>query len=194
MAVTRLEIRSRGPYEDGASFGDAGAYERLDGTLWFAVDRAHAANSRIVDLDLAARNAAGLVQFSADFCLLQPVDAARANGRVLLDVVNRGRKLVPRLFNRAPVEPIPSEQIAPGDAFLLRRGWTIAWCGWQWDVVRSPALMGIEVPQALDNGRAIEGQVAVQFPLGDLGPVFVPFGSLGFEEARWTDPYVTKKS
>ena len=36
MVVTRLEIEARRPYADGASFGDIGPYERLDGTgpIW----------------------------------------------------------------------------------------------------------------------------------------------------------------
>ncbi len=163
MAVSRLEVRSRGPYEDGAAFGDAGAYERIDGSLHFAVDPEHERNTAIVDLDKAERDAAGMVRFVADFCLLQPVDAGRANRRLLLDVVNRGRKLVPRMINRAPIEPVPTERIPAGDGFLLRRGWTLAWCGWQWDVNRGPGLMGIEAPQALEAGRPIAGQVMVQF-------------------------------
>ena len=63
MAVTRLEIRARGPYADGATFGEAGAYERIDGTIHFAVDPAHPANAPIVDLDKAARDEAGQVTF-----------------------------------------------------------------------------------------------------------------------------------
>ncbi len=57
MAVSRLEIRSREPYEGGAAFGDAGAYERLDGVIHFVVDPAHPDNRLIVDLDKAERDA-----------------------------------------------------------------------------------------------------------------------------------------
>ena len=32
--------------------------------------------------------------------------------------------------------------------FLLDRGWTIASCGWQWDVLRGPAILGITAPEA----------------------------------------------
>ena len=32
--------------------------------------------------------------------------------------------------------------------FLLDRGWTIASCGWQWDVQRGPAILGITAPEA----------------------------------------------
>lgn len=34
------------------------------------------------------------------------------------------------------------------DAFLPRRGWTVAWCGWQWDVPRTPTSLGLTAPVA----------------------------------------------
>ena len=164
MAVTRLEIRSRRPYEDGVPFGEAGVYERLDGVIHFAVDPATQANGAIVDLERAERGTDGLVRFSADFCLLQPMDPARGNGNLLYNVVNRGRRGVTNTFNLAPAVLTPTERIDPGDGFLMRRGWTLAFCGWQWDVLRSPALMGLEAPQALDaDGRPLRGQVLVRF-------------------------------
>ncbi len=163
MAVSRLQIHARAPYEGGVSFGEVGAYERLDGTIHFAVDPAHAANRLIVDLDRAERDTDGRVHYTAGFCLLQPSDPARGNRRLLFDVVNRGRKTVMGIFNRAPRLAVATEQIDPGDGFLMRRGWTVAWCGWQWDVHRSAALMGIDAPQALDGGHPIQGQTIAQF-------------------------------
>ena len=163
MAVVGLEIRSRGPYADGAAFGDVGTYERIDGIVRFAVDPAHAANRAIVDLDVAERGADGRVHFLADFTVLQPVDPAGGNQRLLFEVLNRGRKNVPRHFNRAPAAAVPTEAIDPGDGFLMRHGWTVAWCGWQWDVIRSPALMGLDAPRALANGTPIVGKVSVEF-------------------------------
>ena len=37
MAVTSIEIKERGPYAEGMSYGDVGAFEQLDGTVHFAV-------------------------------------------------------------------------------------------------------------------------------------------------------------
>ena len=171
MAVTQIEIRSRRPFADGVAFGEVGPYERLDGLIHFAVDPDQAANQGIVDLDKAPRDTTGRVRFTADFCLLQPADPARGSGRLLFDVANRGRKVALTIFNRAPRPPVPTEQIDPGDGFLMRHGWTVAWCGWQWDVIRSPALMGLEPPQALaDDGRPIQGQVICQFQPTDPTP------------------------
>jgi hypothetical protein len=78
-------------------------------------------------------------------------------------VLNRGRKLVPRHFNRAAATSVPTDEIDPGDGFLLRRGWSIAWCGWQWDVIAGPGLMGLDAPTALEHGRPIRGQAICEF-------------------------------
>ncbi|MCC6627180.1 MAG: hypothetical protein IT340_07225 [Chloroflexi bacterium] len=163
MAVTRLDIRARGLYEGGQSFGDTSAYERLDGIIRFAADPTYPANAAIVDLDRAARNPAGQVEFEADVCLLQPADATRANRRLLFYVVNRGRMGgVP--MSGAVVPQTLTDRIDPGNGFLLRHGWTVLMVGWQWDVVRRTGYLGLEAPQALaDDGRPIQGRIVVQF-------------------------------
>jgi len=158
MAVAHLEVTQRRPF--------AFEYERVDGKLHFAVDPSHSANARIVDLDKAPRDAQGRVRFWADFVLLQPADAARSNQRLLYYVVNRGQRVgVP--FNRYPSRPPtlpPTDEIDPGDGFLMRKGWTVAMCGWQWDVERQPGLMGLEAPQALGaDGQPVQGRVGVAF-------------------------------
>ncbi|MGH2369792.1 MAG: alpha/beta hydrolase domain-containing protein, partial [Chloroflexota bacterium] len=163
MVVTQVQIRQRAPYAAGEPFGPAGPYERLDGIVHFAVAPAHRANAGIVDLDQAPVDSERRVRFSADFCLLQPVDPQRGNGRLLLDIPNRGRKVAVRTFNRARPDPSPAEAIDPGDGFLFRHGWTVATCGWQWDVPRSPALLGLEAPVAQGHGAPLQGQVVVEF-------------------------------
>src|SRR6185436_12188456 len=119
--VTRAEITSRADVQNGAEFGAAGAYELLSGRIYFAVDPKNARNRVIADLDKAPRNAAGLVEMSADLAILKPKDAARANGTLLLDVVNRGNKTVVSGFNRAAATPrdaasAPNEY---GDGLLM---------------------------------------------------------------------------
>jgi hypothetical protein len=158
MAVAHLEVTRRSPFPFD--------YERIDGKLHFAIDPNHAANGRIVDLDKAPRDEAGRVRFWADFVLLQPADQRQANRRLLYFVVNRGLRVgVPfnRFAPRLPTLP-PTDEIDVGDGFLMRRGWTVAMCGWQWDVQRQPGLMGLEAPQALGaDGKPIQGRIAVAF-------------------------------
>src|SRR5688500_11770323 len=179
MAVIKLEITSRRPYFDGRSFGEVGPYEDLQGTIHFAVDPEHAANRAIVDLDKAPRDAGewaraslpnaprgpvpgGRVTFKGDFRLFRPADPQRANRNLLFEVVNRGRQRMP--FSMSPADPEPTNNAHPGDGFLMRRGWTVAWCGWEWDVIDEPALIRLDAPQAVGpDGEPIQGEILIQF-------------------------------
>ena len=89
-----IEIRDRSVVADGRAFGTAGPYERIHGRMTFRVDPDLPRNAIVRDLQFAARDADGRVEFAADFYLLKPVAAERGNGMLLLDVVNRGRKLM----------------------------------------------------------------------------------------------------
>ena len=99
---TRLEIHTRATVLDGKPFGASGAYEKISGTIHFAVDPEHPLHRRVTDLALAPRNAQGQVEFSGDFYLLKPVDMKKGNGKLLLDVPNRGRKVAIEMFNSTP--------------------------------------------------------------------------------------------
>lgn len=155
MALARLEITSREPFAGGRPFGEAGAYERLDGIAHFALDPGAAANAEIVDLGLADRDSDGLVRFDSDFTILRPLDGGAR--RLLLDIPNRGSKPANTHLNRAVRPLVPVVEIDPGDGFLFERGWTVAWVGWQWDIADNPALTGMRAPEAKVNGRPLVG-------------------------------------
>jgi hypothetical protein len=165
MAVTSFELVSREPYEDGKSFGDTGPYERIEGVLHFAVDPSNPANAEIVDLDRAPRDEDGRLRFAADVTILQPADPERGNRRMLQDVVNRGGRTFVS-YNLTARDAQRPDWIPEGDGFLQRHGWTIVSCGWQWDVPRGAGLVGLEAPEALEDGRPIEGWVSVTHQLG----------------------------
>lgn len=105
--VTRVVVTTR------AAVGDTG-YEKIIGTVYFAVDPKDPRNAVIADIDKAPVNAAGKVEFSSDLYIMRPLDAARSNGVAFVDVVNRGRKTIFR-FSRAGVagEPEAAEGPAP---------------------------------------------------------------------------------
>jgi hypothetical protein len=160
MAVLDVQILARQSYEGGTAFGEAGPYERLDLLVTVGVDPADGANAFVADLDLASRGDDGLVRFEIDACLLQPEDPRSGNGCLLTSVVNRGRMdLVPFSFPPRGMSFAVTERVDPGDAFLLQRGWSVLFCGWQWDVVRRPGRLGAEVPLAVDA----EAKVTVEF-------------------------------
>ena len=77
---------------EGRPFGEGGAYEKLAGTIHFAFDPDNPYNARIVDLKLAPRNEAGLVEAHANFMVLKPKDPNKSNGVAYVEVSNRGGK------------------------------------------------------------------------------------------------------
>ena len=162
MPVTKMTITSRQPYAGGQEFGDAGAYEQIEGQVHFSVDPAHEANERIADIELAPRGPDGRASFSSDFRLLAPVNQGKGNRRLLLDVPNRGRPLALKNLNSSP-DAAPGEQQGPGNGFLMRYGYTIAWCGWQHDVPEGPGMLRIQAPQAMIDGEPVSGKVVVTF-------------------------------
>src|SRR5438552_12148751 len=165
MPVTRFDVSLRRPLANGIAFGNVGPYEELRGTLRFAIDPQHAANERITDVAMAPRNPAGRVEFASDVSLLLPVERARGNGRVVLDVVNRGNTVAVPNFNRATRPTFgptsdPHPPIDVGDGFLMRRGFVVASCGWQCDVPRIPGLFRLEAPEARSpKGERLQGPV-----------------------------------
>ena len=151
MALTALEIKTRVPFARGDHFGEVGPYEQIDGTAHFSVVPDHPGNSLITDLELAPRDSAGRVAFSSDFRILRPVAPERGNHRLLYDVVNRGRPQALRFFNDVPPAADPAAPPEPGNGFLMRQGFTVAWCGWQHDVPDVPGLISLHAPMA--SGR-----------------------------------------
>lgn len=55
--LRRIEILSREPWLGSKPLGQAGAYEKVRGRAYFAVDPSHPANQRIADITLAPHNA-----------------------------------------------------------------------------------------------------------------------------------------
>jgi hypothetical protein len=149
--LVRVEVKTR------ADMGASG-YEKIVGTAYFAVDPKDPRNAIIVDLDKAPVNAQGRVEFSADLYILRPKDPARGNNAVLVDVLNRGGKPALTGFNRASGNNDPASDADLGDLFLQKRGFIVAWIGWEFDVARADG-MKIHVPVATDHGRPVTGVV-----------------------------------
>lgn len=154
-----FQTRSRRDFGD-AAYGEVGEYEQIDGTVVFSVDPDHPANRNIVDLRLAPANAQGRVEFRADFSLVAPKDLSRGNGRLIVDVPNRGNKLVGGHFHQVVVTT-PEDRDKPGDGFLCHRGFSFLSIGWQWDAQAEGGL-GLDAPMALEDGKPIEGDVLMR--------------------------------
>jgi hypothetical protein len=162
--VVRLRVERRETLLGGKAFGLAGAYEKLMGKVDFALDPEDPANQLIVDLKLAPQNVRGEVEFSADFYLLKPVDAARGNGILFYEAGNRGTKRILATFQKGGRSQDPTTEDDIGNGALMRQGFSLLWMGWQWDVPEGR--MRMEMPIATDNGRPITGLVRGNFILG----------------------------
>jgi hypothetical protein len=107
------------------------------------------------------------VRFSGDVVVLRPAEPTRGNRVALIDVPNRGRRVMTGLFNRAVPDVPPQRRIPVGDGFLMRHGFSLLWCGWQWDVPRGQDRMGLDAPQVLGaDGKpaSVWMQLRVQLP------------------------------
>ena len=166
--VVKLDIQRREPILNGKVWGNAGPYEKLVGKVDFALDPNAAINKKIVDLNLAPKNAKGEVEFSADLYMLKPVDASKGNGRLFNEVGNRGNKAVLQTFQRAKGAKDPATAEEFGNGALMNQGYTILWMGWQWDV--PDGQMRMDMPIATENGKKITGLVRGNFVPNDTSP------------------------
>jgi hypothetical protein len=170
--VLHVEVASRSTVLNGKAFGDAGAYERITGRVYFSLPVANEHNRRIVDLGNAVNLKNGEVEFSSDFIAVRPKDFHKGNGSLLLEVPNRGNARILALVDGG------DEDLAgdAGDAWLLRNGYTVVSLGWQWDA-QAPGELRFFAPVAKENGKTITGllrgdlmpsEVLPEIPLGHL--------------------------
>ena len=156
-AVTKVDISER------IDLPVAGA-ERLAGKVHFALDPKNAANRAIVDLYRAPRNAQGLVEFSADLRIVRPKDAAKRNGTMIMEVVNRGHSSLMQLGTGTSSNPMRTAKDL-GDPWLLERGFTLVWVGWEFDLSADPELIKLlDVPVI----RGITGPVRSQIQVDKM--------------------------
>ena len=160
--ITRIEIvRSEAAF-GGASFGETGVYVHLVGRVSGELDPADPANSAIQDISLAPRNARGMVEYSTNIELLKPADLARGARALLFEVNNRGNKLALSAFNEG-VAGTPADRnglTSAGDGWLMRSGYTMAWFGWEMDVLDGMGRIGMPPIVARNHdGSSIAGLV-----------------------------------
>jgi alpha/beta hydrolase family protein len=198
MPITDIVVTDIANFADGHEFGAAGAYVRIKGAARGMLDPAAPANAGIVDLDKAPRNTRGLVDYATDFDILRPKDALRGNGILVYDVPNRGSK---RIFNLLDdvVAGDPARSNDPktkedaGLGFLLGRGYSLVWSGWDPGAPRANGGLGAEFPTALENGKPITGRIRDEFHFGTRAPgdgsarrLSYPAASIDQPEARLT--------
>jgi hypothetical protein len=160
--ITRIVVENRlSPAYGGKEFGAVGQYEILNGHAFGELDPKDPRNAIITDIALAPRNAHGMVEYSATFQLIKPVDMAKASGVLTYQVPNRG--LV--FFN------------GPDDAGHV----TLA-SGWQGDIQPREGMQTVSVPVARNlDGSALTGLAIATFTNMPAGSKPLPLvGGIGF--------------
>ncbi|MDH3243720.1 MAG: endonuclease/exonuclease/phosphatase family protein [Saprospiraceae bacterium] len=158
--VSHLSIHHQDTILEGKIWGDAGAYELIQGTIYFLFDPDNAANLQIADIQYAAKNSQGLVEAHADFEVLRPLDPTKAKTAVV-EVSNRGGKFSLNYFLQGQGRILSVDNPEPfGDGYFLNQGITFIWIGWQFDVPETPDLLNFYTTTAkYPEGTPIIGLV-----------------------------------
>ncbi len=155
--IVKIVISKEEPAFGGKTTGPAGPYEKITGKAYAEVDPVLPENARITDIQLVPRNARGMVEYSMDFYILKPLDLQRGNHKLLAEIPNRGGKLFGG-FNNSGGGNDPGEAEKGAEGFLMQKGYTIVWCGWDISARSGHNNLTITVPVAGNkDGSSITG-------------------------------------
>ena len=133
----------------GYSWPGVGQYEKITGVAYAEVDPADRRNAIIVDIGLAETQAApgqpgktakGKVAYLLNFYILKPVNLNRVDrklngyGKMMYEPPNRGGKTWTALGRVSGGGDDPATITDPtilANSFLMPRGYTIVWSGWE---------------------------------------------------------------
>src|SRR3989441_232108 len=147
----------------GHAFGSGGAYEKVRGTVECQIDPTDPRNAAITDLDLAPRNADGLVSFDADYMLLYPADLSKWNHQLVSEINNRGSLLLFLSFANSPFNNDPTSQADFGNGFFLNQGFAMAWVGWGADVQPGGNGLTLRVPAPRNpDGTPVTQRITIE--------------------------------
>jgi Alpha/beta hydrolase domain len=174
--ITRIQITTvESPTFGGASFGDVGQYEKLIGRAFGEVDPNDRSNREITDLQLAPRNARGMVEYDTGIIILRPVDPAKANHRLFYELTNRGVILSLRVINDSPnastTNPAPADA---GNGFLMREGYNILFSGWDLTSAPGGTFFSNYPIAANPDGTPIVGPAVEEIVIDALPPALQP--------------------
>ncbi len=132
--LVRLETVTKQVAFDGRQFGKVGAYELIRAVAHYRIDPRVPVNAGLVNVHRAPLGEDGRIAFDTDALILKPIDMQRGNGRLVYEMVNRGRPLGISLLNRvapgAGRGDFASAQEA-GDGLVFDAGYTYVMSGWQ---------------------------------------------------------------
>ena len=162
--ITEVKITTRTTAFGGYSWPGVGQYEVISGKAFGEVNPLDAKNAVIVDVALAPRNARGNVEYSFDFYMLKPLDLKKGAHKVMYEPPNRGGKTwnsLGRVTSGPGGTNDPASIVDPAvlkDSFLMPRGYTMVWSGWDKSAAPGGGNITITLPTAVNpGGSAITG-------------------------------------
>jgi hypothetical protein len=157
--IKRIEIDSTiAVSNDTDEANEIGAYELVTGRAFGAVDPKDPLNALITDIENAARNSEGLVEYETKFTLAKPKDMDKASGVLWYDIVNRSTGTV-------TANPYGHVQLLSG---------------WQADIAPVPTNYTAKVPVARNSdGSPITGKVLARIVDPKPGSNTAPLALLG---------------
>src|SRR5262245_53415598 len=148
--VIRVQVNPSTLAFGGYSWPGVGQYEKITGVAYAEVDPADPRNALIVDLGLAETQAGpelpgknpvnGKVAYSFNFYILKPVHPDQVDprlngyGKAMYEPPNRGNKTWTALGRVTGGGNDPASITDPNilaDSFLMPRGYTLIWSGWE---------------------------------------------------------------
>ena len=161
----------------------SGRTEKLRLRAFGEVDPSDPRNRVIADLELAPRNARGMVEFAMDVIILKPVTLRNGNRRLLHYMNNRGNLDSPffpsigvlSVFNDGSGGNDPTTAAHAGNGFLMRQGYTIVSSGWDPGVAAGGNRLTITLPVAINaDGSPVIGPSLEEFVIDNATTVTAP--------------------
>ena len=188
--ITRLDIISTETASfGGTKFGAVGTYDKIFAKAYGVVDPTDRRNALITDINLAPKNANGLVEYSMDVHIFKPTDMAKGNNRIFYDVVNRGNKGHSFFNDVGPNNP--STAADAGNGLLMRLGYTMVFSGWEDESLVAPggdrALAKLPIAKNKDGSSVVENtitEVIFDAPTGNQIPLSYPAANLDQSQAK----------
>ena len=173
MSIIEIRTHAIEPFAEGREIGNSGPYLRIRGTAKGEFDPNATENRGIVDLDRAAKNPRGFVEYETDLFILRPADPSLTRGVLVYDVTNRGRKMIMNLLDDAPAGADandPRRERDFGIGFTLGQGYSLVWSGWDSSAPRANNGMAAQFPIALEDGKPMERRIRHEFHIGTRAP------------------------
>ncbi len=175
MSVISVEIETDIAFATGASFGETGAYRLIEGCAHLAIVPDAIGADGIYTPKSIVTGPDGLIHAWGDFSILAPASPDKANGTLLVELVNRGGKRLLHNYNNAPMTNLPRSTADAGNGWLLREGYTLLSASWQGDVLPGDGRLTMSLPGYTDDAPT---RIATEYVVFEEGVKVVPLSGM----------------